>query len=558
MKKKIKISMLIILIVLGLTYLMPSEKVTTISIKNKTKMTATTDSGFADDNFYACVLESFGAESGTVLTDEQLSTITNINCYEKDINDTKGLEKLTSLQVLNLRNNNISSIDVSKNTSLQVLNLNSNNLTNIDISLLSDLQWLLLTDNNITNIDLTKNTKIQELELNKNKITKLNLENNTELSRINISSNNLSNLDLSNNNKLRSIYASNNEISNIKLPTTDTVENIVLNHNRINSIDLSGLTGLTNLNLSVNQLSSIDLSKNINLIYLYISSNNLTSIDLSELKELQSFNAVLNKFDSPNIPYPEKLVSLTVEADWIENYDFSKFSNLNSLNINDYYIVPVYGTTFSVSNFSKYKSNNINYNEHILYKDFNKRTDDYVEKSNTITGTLSEKSEYTICSTNVTGYHDSCGNDIQDSDLTYDDNVSISNISSYSKKISYEGYRELRYMTLTSNKYPIDENNNIIDTGEDNDETIISNLKVSWNDATIKINNNKLEIYYLNNELVKEFNLKRTGNFLNIENIPTGTISLTILLIAMIVSLISIIIIKTSKKNYQLINKTKK
>lgn len=220
----------------------------------------------------------------------------------------------------------------------------------------------------------------------------------------------------------------------------------------------------------------------------------------------------------------------------------------------DYYIIPIYGVTFNTSNFSKYKSSNINYNDHILYSDFNNRTSNFVYESTTITGALGGKSEYTICSTNIKGYHNSCGSDIPTNTVyNYDDNITINNLTSYSKIIYYEGYRELRYMTLTSDKYTIDENNNSINVGSDDDNTIINNLKLSWNGGKFKINNNNLEVYY-NNTMLKKFTLERTNKSTNvITNPQTGVISFILLVLILSVSLISIITI--NHKNKKIINR---
>lgn len=247
MKRKLTIGVVITIFLLAFIYLIPNKKITTISINNKIKLTAATESGFADENFYSCILEAAGAENGTILTSEQLSNITEVVCENKGITNVSGIEKLTSLQNLDLYNNNISNINVSANTLLRYINLSSNKL---------------------------------------------------------------SSLDLSNNINLQHIYASGNNISNIKLPNTDTITRLDLHYNKITSLNLQQFINLEYLILSANQLSSIDLSKNTALTELHIGSNNLTSLDISPLINLQHFNAVLNNFDSPNIPYPEKMIDI--------------------------------------------------------------------------------------------------------------------------------------------------------------------------------------------------------------------------------------------------------
>ena len=95
---------------------------------------------FKDENFYNCVVEMFDfeypgeaiAESG--LTNEQLGKVNKLYCIYRDIADVSGLELMTSLTVLDLWDNNLTSIDVSKNVNLVRFDATKNNLTSIDVS----------------------------------------------------------------------------------------------------------------------------------------------------------------------------------------------------------------------------------------------------------------------------------------------------------------------------------------------------------------------------------------------------------------------------------------
>lgn len=96
-------------------------------------------------------------------------------------------------------------------------------------------------------------------------------------------------------------------------------------------------------------------------------------------------------------------------------------------------------------------------------------------------------------------------------------------------------------MTLTSDKYIIDEENNTIDVETDNDSTILNNLKMSWTDANLKITGNTLNIYY-NDKLIRQFKLKR------ITNPTTGSTFIYIVGGLILVSIITILIIVNNKK----------
>lgn len=94
------------------------------------------DSGnasFEDPNLEACVNE---AVSNSGVTDAQ--ELTELSCWNSEINSIKGLEKLTNLSSLNLGYNNLTNIStLAELTNLSSLDLSNNKLT--DISALAEL-----------------------------------------------------------------------------------------------------------------------------------------------------------------------------------------------------------------------------------------------------------------------------------------------------------------------------------------------------------------------------------------------------------------------------------
>ena len=268
---------------------------------------------------------------------------------------------------------------------------------------------------------------------------------------------------------------------------------------------------------------------------------------MSKLTKLTYFNAVLNRFNEVPKVNSTNIVGLAVEANWLDEYDFDIFSKLDSLRVIDYYIIPVYGTSFDISNLSKYKSNDVLYKENALYSDFNERGSGYIEKSSTIKGSLNGKKEYTLCATNITGYHNTCGKELPTNvEFRFDDNVVVNGIGNYSGKLFYEGYREFRFVSLTSDKYVIDENKSIIDVGGDSDDVIKSNIKNSLNGSVLEINGDKLSLKYSGN-VIREFTLQRV----DAEKIKTGSLTLYLVIGIMIIGVISIFI----SKNVTLKNK---
>lgn len=540
----------LLLILLMILFIGENNDFKTSVVYNDIKLSVATDAGFNDENFYSCVVEYYNKKNNAsltvddLLTYEQFSTIDELICKNNGVSDITGIEKLTNLTSLNLMENNLSNVDLTKNNKLMYVELSGNpRITSIDLSKNIDLKEIYFRNDSLKNINLSSNTNLENLDLGFNELTSINLNNNINLKYVVLSSNQLSNVDISNNTKLIEFSASNNKIESVKLPGTDTLEKLDLHNNKISSIDVSKYTKLQKLVMSTNQLSTIDLSNNIYLKELYISSNNLQSLDLSKLSNLNYLNAVLNKFDNLNIPTPQNIIDLVVESDWIKSYDFSKFSKLNSIRVVDYYVIPIYGTKFDVSSLANYKSSNVNYIDSVLYSDFNKRDNEYINSSSTIKGKLGSKLEYTLCSTNIENNHNTCGNDLENKDnFQVDNNVTINELNNFSNIIFYEGYREFRFMTLSSDVYVIDDNNNIIDVSGDDDSTILNNLKVSFDDAVINIANDKLQVYY-NNILLKEYALLRT------DNPGTGNLGLYLIGIILIISFGFIVYFISKKKD---------
>ena len=205
---------------------------------------------FDDANFYKCIVETYNQSNSaqkTVqdnLTDDELQTITRLDCSgtnkqdSEKIKSTKGLEKLTKLEFLYLNNNSINTIDLSKNTELKTLNLQSNALSTIDVSV---------------------NTKLTNLDLYNNSIDAINVSQNTELTSLNLTNNKISEIDVSKNTVLKILNLENNALS---------------------KIDVNANVSLTTLNLQKNKLNTIDLSKNLDVATLMLGKNNLLALDL--------------------------------------------------------------------------------------------------------------------------------------------------------------------------------------------------------------------------------------------------------------------------------------
>ena len=371
MKKKIIYLSSFILIALGVGIFINQAffKPTEINSFIATKIySSPANKAFTDDNFYKCVIDEYNKDHSTKLpyttnlSDEQLKTITRLNCdgYKKSdeekIKNVDGLEKLTALTDLNVNENKLTNLDVSENTALRELRVQINGLTNLDVSKNTALTYLDVYYNQLTNLDVSKNTALKTLVARDNQLINLDVSKNTALTYLNVDGNKLTNLDVSKNTALTYLNVYYNQLTNLdvskntaltyldaygnKLTNLDVSKNIVLKeldvgHNQLTNIDVSKNTALTQLYVGDNQLTSLDVSKNTALTELLASSNQLINIDLSGTTSLIKLDVSVNQLTNLDVSGAIALTSLNARNNQLTNLDVSKNTALTELRVDD-------------------------------------------------------------------------------------------------------------------------------------------------------------------------------------------------------------------------------
>ena len=132
-------------------------------------------------------------------------------------------------------------------------------------------------NNQITSLDVSKNTELENLDCYRNQLTNLDVSNNAKLVDLNCGANQLMSLDVSRNTELNILNCSKNQFS---------------------SLDVSKNAGLTDLRCDENLLTSLDVSKNTKLQWLYCSLNQLSSLDVSTNTKLFALNCMANELST--------------------------------------------------------------------------------------------------------------------------------------------------------------------------------------------------------------------------------------------------------------------
>ncbi|ENQ7572069.1 class 1 internalin InlJ [Listeria monocytogenes] len=271
------------------------------TIKNTLKagQTQSFNDWFPDDNFASEVAAAFEMQATDTISEEQLATLTSLDCHNSSITDMTGIEKLTGLTKLICTSNNITTLDLSQNTNLTYLACDANKLTNLDVTPLTKLTYLNCDTNKLTKLDVSQNPLLTYLNCARNTLTEIDVSHNTQLTE----------LDCHLNKKITKLDVT----PQTQLTTLDC------SFNKITALDVSQNKLLNRLNCDTNNITKLDLNQNIQLTFLDCSSNKLTEIDVTPLTQLTYFDCSVNPLTELDVSTLSKLTTLhCIQTDLLE------------------------------------------------------------------------------------------------------------------------------------------------------------------------------------------------------------------------------------------------
>ncbi|EBI2479853.1 LPXTG cell wall anchor domain-containing protein [Listeria monocytogenes] len=283
----------------------PKEKTTNNNLKNQLVQagTKTYNDYFPDDNLAKVVAEKMNKNVDESVTIEELAKITKLDARSRGIEDSTGMEYLTGLETLYLEDNQLKSIDVSKNLNLKELACSNNPLANLDVSKNFALEELTCENNELTQLDVSQNTALEYLYCPRNQLTKLDVSKNSalrylacdvnQLTNLDVSKNpaltnlgctknQLTDLDVSQNPNLGTLVCSDNQLTNLDVNQNQALENLACDNNKLKNIDIDQALALKELSCENNQLTNLDTTQNLALEILYCDDNQLTDLDVSK------------------------------------------------------------------------------------------------------------------------------------------------------------------------------------------------------------------------------------------------------------------------------------
>lgn len=323
---------------------------------------------FPDENFRNYVLERLNYDSDPEhLTPNEISLILNIDVSDKSITCLQGVEFFTSLTTLDCSNNQLSSIDLSRNTDLTYLSCSNNQLEDLDLSNNTALYTLICSNNQLEYLDLSNNPNLSTLECYDNEISSLDFSNNPSLREVidlgrKIYSDSYLEFYYFNNYNPRIVYVDlftmidgNLDINSITFPDFNfqlyIKNNYDLNSNGMLSqaerdaveyIDVSrrGITSLQGIGFFLslkslicvdNQLSVLDVSNNPDLYFLDCQNNSITEIIGLNNTDMYILLCTNNMISSIDVTQCVGIEVLVCSGNKIQTLDISNNTMLKNL-----------------------------------------------------------------------------------------------------------------------------------------------------------------------------------------------------------------------------------
>ncbi|WP_420973920.1 leucine-rich repeat domain-containing protein [Bacillus thuringiensis] len=256
------------------------------------------------------------------ITKKDLLQIKTLSIYSgKRINEIAGLEYMTNLEKLTLRESNVTDISaISKLRSLKYVDLTSNSIESIHpIGQLENINMLFLRDNKISDLTpLSKMKKIKTLDLIGNNIKDIQ--------------------PLFTLSTMKQLYLANNQISDLNgIDRLNNVELLWIGNNKINNVEsISKMSNLIELEIADSEIKDISpLSQLGNLQVLNLEENYISDISpLSTLTNLHEINLGANEISDVR-PVEElgKRISIDIQRQKIF---------LNEASVDEELKIPVY------------------------------------------------------------------------------------------------------------------------------------------------------------------------------------------------------------------------
>ncbi|MDB4289543.1 T9SS type A sorting domain-containing protein [Flavobacteriaceae bacterium] len=261
-----------------------------------------------DPNFEQALIDlaiDTGVVNGLISTADAAAVTGTLDVRGKSISNLTGIEAFTSITTLVIKDNALTSLDLSALTQLVILEAAGNALTSVNVSGLTSLERLIVQQNALTSIDLTGLTNLDYLYLGENNITTLDVSDSPNIRRLYVNQNpNLGDFDVSNVASLERFRLYGTAVTSLSI---DLVNHLSLDHiyafdcPNLATVDITNSGGTPVLKIVRfynTAVASLDLSNVTSLTEVQIQDN----ASLEEVNIKNGNNAALITYDSTTTP----------------------------------------------------------------------------------------------------------------------------------------------------------------------------------------------------------------------------------------------------------------
>lgn len=197
-----------------------------------------------------------------------------------------------------------------------------------------NLTFLSINSAGLAELDLSQNTKIVDVQLYDNQLVSLDLSKNLELGNLQLGSNyQLTSLNIDNCTQLWLLDVNETGLTSLNIPNKERIEILAYGRTAL-SFDLKEFPNVRNLSIYDLGLTSLDIiPKNVKeqLYQLQCYDNQIDSINLAEYPNMQYLSIYQNNFKSLDLTSAVNLQELNCHSCYIEKLDISPLENLRTL-----------------------------------------------------------------------------------------------------------------------------------------------------------------------------------------------------------------------------------
>ena len=230
--------------------------------------------------------------------------ITYLNLAFSNIADATGIEAFVDLVILDIRVNQLTSLDLSNNTALFELSCSDNQIVDLNLGINATLSILRCGNNQISSLELDDLPGLRVFDIDNNSLTAMDVSHNGLLEDLNVSNNNLETIILTGAEALKFVYLGNNNLTSLDVSNLNNLESLICALNSIVSINLNNTPLLNEINIADNQITNLDLSNKPVLVDLSVNNNFLTEVSFSDapnIMDLKVNDNLLNSLDLSNL-----------------------------------------------------------------------------------------------------------------------------------------------------------------------------------------------------------------------------------------------------------------